>query len=103
MGNRCNDQQMRALEKFGIEGQMQKTIEELAELIQPISKALIEIRNTGSIKHETALSIVKERFDVGYMLPQLDEGMRLLYQDYDKDLKVVESAEFVRMEDRLNE
>lgn len=96
-----NEQQTKAIEKYGKEGQLQKTIEELAELIQPISKALIEIRTLGTIKHKTALSIAKERYDVGFMLPQLDQIMRELYPEYELELEVIEKAERVRMEERL--
>lgn len=98
-----NDQQQRALNKYGAEAQMQKTGEELSELIQPIFKALYELRTTGTISQKTLWSLKKEFYDVEFMLPQFEAILASFDEGYEHDMKAIAAAEVRRMEDRLAE
>lgn len=98
-----NEQQKRTLEKFGSETQMLKTVEELAELIQPISKALAEIRGAGEISSKTLWSIKKELYDVKFMLPQLEAVLASYDENLGYDMAAIKAAEEKRMEERLKE
>lgn len=98
-----NEQQKRALNLFGGETQMLKTVEELAELIQPISKAIAEIRRTGDINRKTLWSIKKELYDVKFMLPQLEAVLASYDENLAYDMAAIKAAEVKRMEERLKE
>lgn len=83
---------------YGVENQLDKVTEELAELIQAVSKGKEQARKDGLVYGKVYMDIVQETADVSIMLEQLIE----IYDIDMNDLEKVRDSKLRRTLDELN-